>query len=108
MRSSASNRIIHAKDHASVQLNLAEVDPNTGIMTGTSKAYAICGAIRGMGESDDCIARLAKRDGVLTKYVDFILFFFFISFAHPSILFLFCFTLFPFPMIEATKTNIFF
>ncbi|XP_055298790.1 40S ribosomal protein S21 isoform X1 [Sitodiplosis mosellana] len=64
---SASNRIIHAKDHASVQLNIAEVDPNTGIATGTSKAYAICGAIRGMGESDDCIARLAKRDGILTK-----------------------------------------
>ncbi|XP_031624599.1 40S ribosomal protein S21 [Contarinia nasturtii] len=64
---SASNRIIHAKDHASVQLNVAEVDPNTGIMTGTSKVYAICGAIRGMGESDDCIARLAKRDGLLSK-----------------------------------------
>lgn len=65
--SSASNRIIHAKDHASVQLSVAEVDPNTGTMTGTSKTYAICGAIRGMGESDDCIARLAKRDNLLTK-----------------------------------------
>lgn len=65
--SSASNRIIHAKDHASVQLNLAEVDPNTGIMTGSSKVYAICGAIRMMGESDDCINRLAKRDSLLTK-----------------------------------------
>lgn len=65
--SSASNRIIHAKDHASVQLNLADVDPTTGIMTATSKVYAICGAIRMMGESDDCIARLAKRDGLLTK-----------------------------------------
>lgn len=67
INSSASNRIIHAKDHASVQLNIAEIDPNTGIMTGSSKVYAICGAIRGMGESDDCIARLAKRDNVLTK-----------------------------------------
>lgn len=65
--SSASNRIIHAKDHASVQINVAEVDPNTGIMTGASKTYAICGAIRMMGESDDCIARLAKRDNLLTK-----------------------------------------
>lgn len=65
--SSASNRIIHAKDHASVQVNLADVDPTTGIMTATSKIYAICGAIRMMGESDDCIARLAKKDGVLAK-----------------------------------------
>lgn len=65
--SSASNRIIHAKDHASVQINIAEVDPATGTMTGNAKTYAICGAIRMMGESDDCIARLAKRDSLLTK-----------------------------------------
>ena len=65
--SSASNRIIHAKDHASVQVNVADVDPATGIMTSTSKVYAICGAIRMMGESDDCIARLAKKDGLLAK-----------------------------------------
>lgn len=38
-------------------------------MTATSKTYAICGAIRMMGESDDCIARLAKKDGILSKYV---------------------------------------
>lgn len=67
--SSASNRIIHAKDHASVQLNLVDVDPNTGAMTGSSKVYAICGAIRMMGESDDCIGRLAKKDGLLSKCV---------------------------------------
>ncbi|CAG2067749.1 unnamed protein product [Timema podura] len=36
-------------------------------MTETSKMYAICGAIRRMGESDDCINRLAKKDGVVTK-----------------------------------------
>ena len=65
--SSASNRIIHAKDHASIQLQIAEVDPQTGRMTDSTKMYAICGAIRRMGESDDCIARLAKRDGILAK-----------------------------------------
>ncbi|XP_023244005.1 small ribosomal subunit protein eS21-like [Centruroides vittatus] len=64
---SASNRIIHAKDYASIQLNIAEVDENTGRVTGTNKAYAICGAIRRMGESDDCINRLAKKDGILPK-----------------------------------------
>ncbi|XP_015515581.1 small ribosomal subunit protein eS21 [Neodiprion pinetum] len=64
---SASNRIIHAKDHASIQLTLADVDPQTGRQTETSKMYAICGAIRRMGESDDCIGRLAKKDGILAK-----------------------------------------
>merc|ERR1711884_108562 len=64
---SASNRIIAAKDHASIQINIAEVDETTGRMTGANKTYAICGAIRRMGESDDSIIRLAKRDGVIAK-----------------------------------------
>ena len=82
---SASNRILSAKDHASVQINVAEVDESTGNiedsrgshkstnmslsgrMTGGFKTYAICGAIRRMGESDDCINRLAKKDGILSK-----------------------------------------
>ncbi|CAD5114269.1 DgyrCDS3411 [Dimorphilus gyrociliatus] len=62
---SASNRIIHAKDHASIQINIADVDPETGRMTGTSKTYAICGTIRRMGESDDSINRLAVKDNLL-------------------------------------------
>ncbi|XP_053393964.1 40S ribosomal protein S21-like [Mercenaria mercenaria] len=64
---SASNRIIAAKDHASIQVNFADVDETTGRMTGTYKTYAICGAIRRMGESDDCLIRLAKRDGIIAK-----------------------------------------
>jgi len=64
---SASNRILAAKDHASIQINLAEVDPETGRMNGGFKTYAICGAIRRMGESDDCINRLAKKDGLVSK-----------------------------------------
>ncbi|ELU10994.1 hypothetical protein CAPTEDRAFT_21459 [Capitella teleta] len=64
---STSNRIIGAKDHASIQLNLAEVDETTGRMTGQYKTYAICGEIRRMGESDDSICRLARRDGVVAK-----------------------------------------
>lgn len=46
--STASNRIIHAKDHASIQINLADVDETTGRMLDTSKTYAICGDIRRM------------------------------------------------------------
>ena len=65
--SSASNRIIAAKDHASIQINIADVDETTGRMTSTYKTYAICGQIRRMGESDDCINRLAKKDGIISK-----------------------------------------
>ena len=65
--SSASNRIIAAKDHASIQINIADVDETTGRMTSTYKTYAICGQIRRMGESDDCINRLAKKDGIIAK-----------------------------------------
>ncbi|GAB6029872.1 40S ribosomal protein S21 [Chamberlinius hualienensis] len=64
---SASNRIIHAKDHASIQINIAEVDEATGRANGKYKTYAICGSIRRMGESDDCINRLAKKDGQIAK-----------------------------------------
>ncbi|KAJ8032785.1 40S ribosomal protein S21 [Holothuria leucospilota] len=60
---SASNRIISAHDHAAIQLNVAEVDNKTGIYNGNYKTFAICGEIRRMGESDDCLIRLnAKKD----------------------------------------------
>ncbi|KAM3617321.1 uncharacterized protein V6R79_004820 [Siganus canaliculatus] len=64
---SASNRIIGAKDHASIQINIAEVDKVTGRFNGQFKTYAICGAIRRMGESDDSILRLARNDNVVAK-----------------------------------------
>lgn len=46
--SSASNRIIPAKDHASIQINLAEIDSSTGRITGNHKIFTISGAIRRM------------------------------------------------------------
>lgn len=46
--SSASNRIIPAKDHASIQINLAEIDSSTGRITGNHKILTISGAIRRM------------------------------------------------------------
>ncbi|XP_033697102.1 small ribosomal subunit protein eS21 isoform X2 [Tursiops truncatus] len=55
---SASNRIIGAKDHASIQMNVAEVDKGTGRFNGQFKTYAICGAVRRMelltGEDPGC------------------------------------------------------
>jgi len=47
-RSSSSGRIIAAKDHASIQINVAEVNDKTGVMTGQNKTYALCGFIRAM------------------------------------------------------------
>ncbi|XP_055333516.1 40S ribosomal protein S21-like [Paramacrobiotus metropolitanus] len=63
---SSTNRLISAQDNASIQINLAELD-SEGKATGKVKAYAICGEVRRMGESDDSISRLAKRDGLLSK-----------------------------------------
>lgn len=61
---SATNRIIKAKDHASVQISIAKVDEN-GRYTGENMTYALCGFVRAMGESDDAMNRLAQRDGLL-------------------------------------------
>lgn len=63
----ASNKIIAAKDHAAVQLDLAEVDEQTGVRTGKNRTYALCGSIRMMGEADDSMVRLAARDGFISK-----------------------------------------
>merc|ERR1712088_134526 len=62
----ASGRLIGVKDHASIQLNIAEVD-ETGRVTGSNATYAICGDLRRMGESDDAINRLAKAEGIINK-----------------------------------------
>jgi hypothetical protein len=45
-RSSWTKRLITAKDHASVQINVGDVDPVSGRYTGTFKTFALCGYIR--------------------------------------------------------------
>jgi small subunit ribosomal protein S21e len=44
-RSSATNRIITAKDHASVQINIGHVDEN-GLYDGRFTTFALSGFIR--------------------------------------------------------------
>ncbi|KAJ1667720.1 40S ribosomal protein S21 [Coemansia sp. RSA 1813] len=61
---SATNRLIASKDHASVQINIADVDEQ-GRLTGSFKTYAIAGMVRSLGESDDSINRLTTTDGYL-------------------------------------------
>ncbi|KFY08485.1 hypothetical protein V492_06180 [Pseudogymnoascus sp. VKM F-4246] len=60
---SATNRIIKAKDHASVQISVGKVDEN-GRYTGENQVYALCGFVRSMGESDDSLNRCWAGHGV--------------------------------------------
>ncbi|RPB22853.1 40S ribosomal protein S21 [Terfezia boudieri ATCC MYA-4762] len=61
---SATNRIIKAKDHASIQISVGKVDEN-GRYTGETITYALSGFVRSQGEADDSLNRLAQRDGLL-------------------------------------------
>ncbi|KAK9702816.1 30S ribosomal protein S21e [Basidiobolus meristosporus CBS 931.73] len=61
---SATGRLIPAKDHASVQINIGEVDAE-GRYTGSFQTYAFSGFVRKLGESDDSLNRLATKDGFL-------------------------------------------
>jgi small subunit ribosomal protein S21e len=64
--SNATGRLINAKDHASVQINVADVDAN-GVFTGATQMYALCGFVRASAESDDALNRLTTEDGYLKK-----------------------------------------
>jgi len=63
---SATNNLIAAKDHASVQISVAEVDEE-GRMTGGYKTYAFCGKVRGMGGRNP--VRSARRSLIFGKKV---------------------------------------
>lgn len=56
------DRLITSKDHASVQISIADVDAN-GKALGTSTSFALCGQVRSQGESDDSLNRLATKEG---------------------------------------------
>jgi len=62
--SSASNRLITAKDHSAVQINFANVDEK-GVYTGDVTTFAICGFLRQQGRSDNSVNRLAQDAGLL-------------------------------------------
>ena len=63
---SYTNRLIAAKDHASVQINVANVDPVTGVMTNESTPYVLTGYIRFKSEGDMALNALTQeKDAVL-------------------------------------------
>jgi small subunit ribosomal protein S21e len=66
--SAATGRLITAKDHASVQINIGHVDENGHIIPGQQTTYALCGFVRTRSESDDCLNRLATQDQLLEGY----------------------------------------
>merc|ERR1712228_559101 len=53
----ATNRLIQAKDKASVQLNIGHVNSD-GVYTGEFTPMALCGFIRSQGEADGALDRL--------------------------------------------------
>eukprot|EP01115_Flamella_aegyptia_P003375 TRINITY_DN1572_c0_g1_i1.p1 TRINITY_DN1572_c0_g1~~TRINITY_DN1572_c0_g1_i1.p1 ORF type:complete len:85 (-),score=39.85 TRINITY_DN1572_c0_g1_i1:29-283(-) len=61
---SATNRLITAKDHASVQFNVAHVDAN-GVYNGEFTPFCLSGYLRTHGRSDDAVNRLATQKGFL-------------------------------------------
>ncbi|OCH94951.1 40S ribosomal protein S21 [Obba rivulosa] len=60
----ATNRLITSKDHASVQISIVDVDAD-GRALSTVTTFALSGAVRAMGESDDSLNRLATKAGLL-------------------------------------------
>ncbi|KAI1261401.1 ribosomal protein S21e [Xylariaceae sp. FL1019] len=62
---SATNRLIKATDHQSVQISVAKLDENGRQIPGENHVYALCGFVRAMGESDDAFNRITQKDGLL-------------------------------------------
>ncbi|CAN6300944.1 unnamed protein product, partial [Urochloa humidicola] len=57
---SATNRIITAKDHASVQINIGHLDEN-GLYDGHFTTFALSGFVRAQGDADSSLDRLWQK-----------------------------------------------
>lgn len=62
--SSATNRVVTSKDHASVQINIGVVDEN-GHYTGDYKTVTFCGTIRSNGTSDSAMNRYCIENKIM-------------------------------------------
>ncbi|KAJ8503940.1 hypothetical protein OPV22_004826 [Ensete ventricosum] len=63
---SATNRLITAKDHASVQINIGHLD-ESGVYTGQFTTFALSGFIRAQGDADSALDRLWQKKKVEVK-----------------------------------------
>ena len=59
---SYTQRILTAKDHGSVQINVANIDPVTGRYTGEDSTYAITGYVRNRSEGDMALKELVDKN----------------------------------------------
>ncbi|KAG5011127.1 hypothetical protein JHK87_019642 [Glycine soja] len=57
---SATNRLITAKDHASVQINIGHLDEN-GIYNGHFSTSALSGFVRAQGDANSALDRLRQK-----------------------------------------------
>ena len=62
---SATNSLITAFDHASVQIEIAAVDEN-GKINGKKQTLALAGFMRQRGEADACLNRLFAEMGLIS------------------------------------------
>ena len=60
-----TNRIIEAKEHSSIQINVANVDPVTGMATGENTPYALGGYIRFKSEGDMALTALVQKNDAI-------------------------------------------
>merc|ERR1711934_71991 len=62
---SATNALITAYDHSSVQIEIVDVN-ESGKMKGTKKTIALAGFMRQRGEADACLNRLFGEMGLIS------------------------------------------
>ena len=57
-----TKRLLTAKDHGAVQINVANVDPVTGTATGDASTFAISGFVRFNADGDMALDELVKAN----------------------------------------------
>lgn len=62
-----TNRLLTAKDHGAVQINVANIDPVTGVFTGESTAFALSGTVRFRSQGDVALAELVRKNDAKTQ-----------------------------------------
>mmetsp|Transcript_5969 Transcript_5969/g.8863 ORF Transcript_5969/g.8863 Transcript_5969/m.8863 type:complete len:146 (+) Transcript_5969:29-466(+) len=57
-----TKRLLTAKDHGSVQINVANIDPVTGVYTKEDSTFALSGYVRFRSEGDMALSELVKKN----------------------------------------------
>lgn len=65
-----TNRLVEAKDHSSIQINVADVDPVTGLATGETTAFCLVGYIRQISEGDMALTALVQKSDAALNAVE--------------------------------------